>query len=520
MNFGYLLKQAGYDHIVVAGRADRPVCLEIEDERVSIRDAGSLWGMGVEETCQALWRSFGKPSGVLCIGPAGEHRVAFSMAYIDRIATMGRGGLGAVLGAKQLKAVVVRGSRGIGVSSPRRYRVLRDAFVQRIREYPYLKDWQDLGLIKSLPIVPVDTYRKIKRRRMACVSCPIGCKDVVAIADGPNAGVVAFSSSAVNLFTPMMYGFSDYRESVKLITVLDGYGLDMFEFFGILKFAETLVKQGIIPVKENVPEIRIDSLTAMEAWAGKIARREGLGDLLAGGFNHLIKTLGNDARQYAPALIKGIHPYTGPGSALPWDLFGTMELGQILEPRGPHVGSGGSPTYFAKRPLTVFPRHLERMGVPAEAFERIFSTQGHQTGLNVGALLKYSHCWFAILGSMGICARAQINRFYQAALCAELYEAVTGIETDLDCLRKRAERIWTLYRQINVKEAVHRNLDTVPGRWYQHPGFKEYVHETPLSRTDIEGMIRDYYAEWGWDPLSGRPTIEVMEKLGLSEFWS
>lgn len=213
-----------------------------------------------------------------------------------------------------------------------------------------------------------------------------------------------------------------------------------------------------------------------------------------------------------------MHPYAGPGSALPWDMFGTMELGQVLDPRGPHVGSGGSPTYFAKRPLEVFPRHLSRMGVPHDVIARILpglGSPGSEQGLRVGTLLKYSHAWFATLGSMGICARAQINRFYNASLCGELYEAVTGIPTDLAGLGKRVNRIWTLYRLANVREGMNRKDETVPEQWFQEPGFRNYVTEEPISRQEVDQMIDDYYEEWGWDKKTGIPTDKALRELGL-----
>ena len=520
VTFGYLLKNAGYDLVVIEGRADHPVFLRIIDRQIELCDAGHLWGKGVDETCKALRQDPGKPAGVLCIGQAGENQVAFSMAYVDGIATMGRGGLGAVLGAKNLKAVVVTGTRGIRVADRRRYKSLRNAFLQKIRQYPYLKESQELGLIKSLPAISVETYKKIKKRRIACVSCPIGCKDVIEIRDGEFKGLVASSSSAINLLMPTMYGMSDYRQAVKLVATLDGYGLDMFEFMGVMGFARALCDHGIIDAGDAQPAIVIDSLASMQSWAEKIALRQGLGNILAGGFSAILGHYGEAAGAYAPALVKGMHPYTGPGSALPWDLFGTMELGQILEPRGPHVGSGGSPTYFAKRPLDVFPRHLERMGVPADAIGRLLpdlNLPEEKQQLNIGALLKYSHRWFCILGSLGVCARAQINRFYNASLCAELYEAVTGIPTDLDALRLRADRVWTLYKMINVREGIGREAEAIPPRWVNGAGFKNYVTDQQLQRREIEQMAADYYEEWGWDKKTGAPTPGALRKLGLLE---
>ena len=519
VNFGCQLKNAGFDHIIIKGKATRPVFLSIADDKVEIKDAGSLWGLNMSDACEEIWNEVKPPSGIICIGQAGENQVSFSMAFIERTATLGRGGLGAVMGSKNLKAIVAKGSKGIAIGDKKRYNSIVRPFLQRIRDYPYLKEWQELGMIKSFPGITEDIYDKIKVRRKACVSCPVGCKDVIRIDDGHFKGLVSHTSSVINLFTPMFYGFKDYRDSIKLITDLDQYGMDAFEFFGLMTFAKSLSDNGVIPKDRLITDVAIDSLSSMESWAEAIALRQGLGDIFADGFQGVIDEFGESAASLAPALVKGMHPYAGPGSAISWDLFGSMELGQILDPRGPHVGSGGSPTYFAKRPMDVFPKHFKRMGIPEDAFERILTTSGisdQKPALRVGRLLKYSHSWFSTLGSLGICARAQINRFYNAQLCAELYESVTGIETSLPDLRKRVERVWTLYRLLNLREGLNRQeKETVPTRWLKDGGFKDYVSEQPLNKDQIEEMIEDYYEEWGWDRKTGQPTQEVLAKLGL-----
>ena len=520
INFGYLLKNAGYDHVVIEGRADRPVFLKIFDSEVEICDAGHLWGYGMEETCEALWEEFGRPMGVISIGQSGENLVKFSMAFIERLSTLGRGGFGAVMGSKNLKAVVVKGTQGIKVADRKRYKTLSRSILQRIRDYPLLKEIQDLGLVKSFPQLPVDVYKKVKKRRLACVSCPISDKDVVEIVDGEFKGLVRCSTSAVNLSMAMIYGFKDYRESFKCMSLLDEYGLDMFEFFGIMGFAKTLSHNEIIPKDQLETEINLGSLDSMKTWARMISFREGLGNILADGFNGIIEEFGEEAKRYAPTLVKGMHPYAGPGSAVQWDLYGTMELGQVLDPRGPHVGASGSPTYFARRPLDVFPGHLDRMGAPREAIERILpkiNNRDQEQELKVGRLLKYSHRWFTIMGSLGICARAQINRFYSASLCAELYEAVTGIKTDLDGLNQRVDRVWTLFRMANLREGLDREFETAPEQWFQKSGFKDYLTEKPLTRQESEQMIEDYYDEWGWDSKTGIPASDELERLGLTD---
>jgi aldehyde:ferredoxin oxidoreductase len=513
MMFGCLLKNAGYDHIVIRGSSSTPVYLKIVDNDIEICDASFLWGKGISGTNEQLSGRHGRPAGIISIGQAGENRVSFSMAYIDGISTLGRGGFGAVMGSKNLKAIIVKGTKGISVSHEKAYKKLSKGIEKKIREYPYLKEWQDLGLLKSLPVVPRDLYQSLKIRRIACVSCPIGDKDLLRITlTGPEEYVC--SSSAVNLFMPLVYGFKDPLEAARCIATLDDNGLDMFEFFGVMAFVRKLHEEGIIPQQENL--IDLTSLTSMKVWADMISKREGLGGILADGFRGLIKHFGNHVQKFSPYTAKDMLTYVGPRGPLPWNLFGTMELGQALDPRGPHVGASGSPTYFAKRDLGVFPQHLRRMGVPEDAFARILPGLGTDSQeLKVGRLLKYSHQWFTILGSLGICARAQVNRFYDAELCAQLYEAVTGIPTDLEALRLRADRAWTLLSMANARCGITRHDEILPEKWFEDPAFLDYVTGKPLSAEDVERMMDDYYDEQGWDIHTGIPTTERLIELGL-----
>jgi aldehyde:ferredoxin oxidoreductase len=304
---------------------------------------------------------------------------------------------------------------------------------------------------------------------------------------------------------------ADHGESIRCAAALDDYGMDFFEFFSLMVLVKDLRAAGIIPRELVDPDVDLTSRPSMESWAGKISRREGLGDVLAGGLAGALKAFGPEAAPHAPPVVKGLRPYVGPGAALAWNLMGTMELGQLLDPRGPHVGASGSPTYFAKRPLEVFPQHLARMGVPEEAVPRLLSAGR----LSVGRLLKHSHRWFTILGSVGVCARAQINRFYNAGRCLAFYRAVTGLETDMDGLRTAADRAWTLLRVINLREGLTREADSPPREWFRGAGFKDYLTDEPVTREMLDRMIDDYYDEQGWDRESGIPTRERLEELGI-----
>lgn len=517
MSFGSHLKCAGLDHVIIQGKASAPVILRVWDDGAEISDAKDLWGKGVRETCEVLWRKWGRPGGIITIGPAGENMVRFSMAYVDGFSTLGRGGFGAVMGSKNLKAIFVQGKGPVKVSNPRDYRVLTEGLLDKIKSYPYLKQWQELGLLKSIEIVAPDLYRKGKKRRIACVSCPLGDKDVIEIPEGPFTGELICSTSAVNLFTPLSLGVEDPWEACKCVSVLDDLGMDMFEFFGVLRFAKLLMDAGIIQKEPEEPAIELGSLECLSHWARRISSREGLGEILAEGVQGIVEEFGDRAKHYAPPMVKGMVPYVGPGAPLQWNLFGTMELGQLLDPRGPHVATSGSPTYFARRPLEVFPKHLKRMGIPQEAIQRIIPGLGtSKAELRVGRLLKYSHRWFTILGCLGICARAQVNRFYDAELCTKLYRAVTGIDITLEELGVAADRVWTLLRMLNARENLAKSQDLPPAAWFGPNGFKDYLSEKPLGAEEIEAMLTDYYLEQGWNPATGIPTPERLKELGLT----
>ena len=288
----------------------------------------------------------------------------------------------------------------------------------------------------------------------------------------------------------------------------------MFEFFEILRLAQTLQQNGFLTLQPGEPDIKPDDFSSLMAWAEIISRRDGTGDLMAGGFRAMEERFGKTAGNLFPALVKHMAPYAGPKAALPWDRFGTMELGQMLDPRGPHVGSGGSPTYFAIRPLDVFPKHMRRMGVPDDAIKRIVSRDREE--LNVGALLKYSHAWFTTLGSLGVCARAQVNRFYHAEFLAQAYEAATGIPTDMEKLRQRVTRVFTLYRLANLREGMEPGAEAIPKKWFGEAGFKDYLSGRPLTLADAQAMVGNYFHEWGWDPDTGIPTQDSLTDLGLT----
>lgn len=432
------------------------------------------------------------------------------MAFVDGAASLGRGGLGAVFGSKNLKAIAVRGTKGIKVADTFRFRKVCNGLYKRIKKYPLLKDWQKYGLLMSLPVIPKEDYsEKLFKARMACIGCPIGDKDCLQVKEGKFAGLTKITTSAYNISPSKLYGITDYGELLKLLDLLDGYGIDMFEFYGVINYTHSLYENGLLsefPV-DNF-DFNFDNICS---WIEKIALRQGFGDIMAEGIEGITKKIGRNAQKFAPSTNKGLLTYISPKGPLRGKYFGTMALGQILSIRGPHAAPGGSPTYSRQSTLERFPRLLNKIGVPDETIDRILTN--NMKDLNIGMLLKYAQDNFMVMAALGICARAQINRFYYADLYPELFSSATGIDITKDEILRSGERIYNLMKLLNIREGFNER-DEIPEKWLKKPLFQEYTGKGDITKSQIERFIDQYYLERGWD-AKGLPTDEKLRDLGL-----
>ncbi len=516
MNFGCMLKHAGYDHIVVQGRASQPVFLKIFDDDVEICDANDLWGTGSGETVNKLREKYGRSIGVVSTGQAGEQCVRTALTLIDKAATMGRGGLGAVFGSKNLKAIVAKGTKGITVADRKGYRSLMENLWDRMRKYPALKDVQKYGFLTFVPAIPKEEYLNMKKARLACISCPMGDKEVLEIKRGPFKGFT-MATTAVNIRQPRSYGYIDnWDECIKLTNILDEYGLDRFEAYELLRFADQLYREGMITEAElGSPGIDF-SFDSLVEWFHKIAYREGFGNTLAEGFGVMLERIGEEVEAFAPAVARGMTAYQGVTGPVFSDLFTTFEFGMAVHPRGPASAPGGSsPLYFTRgRPAEWIAGHLDRMGVPQEAIQRIFTSKDGMA-VNVGRMEKYAQQFLLACDCLGMCGRGQINRFNSAKLQAELYTAVTGLETTPESLQKSAERVFTLLKAANVREKFERNEDRFPKRWFGDKKHMDYYEKVDINESRAYGMLDDFYDERGWDIERGIPTLKKLQELEL-----
>jgi aldehyde:ferredoxin oxidoreductase len=532
MRFALNLKGSGFDHVSITGRAKKPSILVLDHGHASLISAGDLWGSDIFTATDTLKKSCGGPkSSVIAIGPSGENRVMSSLALVDKASTIGRGGLGAVMGSKNLKAIVAAGNNRPRVHDEKKLKLLLSGIRERLKRFENYPRVLELGIMenwnnyvrqlsayrnfsqvfspeKAKELYGPDVYRTFKRKRLGCPSCFTPDKDYLEVTHGPHKGFTTTSTSYLNSFL-LGHLFdlnrpSDKTAGLRLTDKMDRLGLDMFEVGGMLDFLITLSEDGMYhPAKFEFPLKR--NFETLNIWADAISSREGPADILAGGWRSLLEELGKGYEAHAP-IIKECEVIWDPRLVG----LGTMEFDQIVSLKGPRSATGGSPTYIpgqTEDSIPLFRRHLERMGADGKAIDRIMDSP---LGFNVGRMTRYSEDWYTILSSLGICNRHFVNRFYSYKLCQELFSVVTGFQVDEDHLRESARRTWDTLKRVNKKEGFGPADDQAPEIWFnqiknsegQSFGLRDYFGKTQLDRKDILELVKDYYDERGWKEVS------------------
>jgi aldehyde:ferredoxin oxidoreductase len=512
--FGPELKKAGYDGIVITGRAQSPVSLIIKDGEARLIDAADLWGKDIYETTDLLK---GKDPGIktLVIGPAGENLVRFAAIGNDKGHFVGRTGLGAVMGAKRLKAIGVRGSGKIEKADERRYLEVLKAAQIEIKESALagslhamgsdanmdigmisgdvpIKNWSigedfDLSAALSGPTLS-ETYLT---RAHACSHCPVACKRVVRVPEGPfrtEEGPGPEYETCATFGTMLMN--RDLAGVIKANELCNRLGMDTISCGATVAWAMELTGKGIL-TQEATDGIALTwgDIAAVIALLPRIALRQGFGALLAEGSLRAAQTLGAEA-EAAVVHVKGLElPMHDPRA------FHGMGLAYMMSNRGAcHLQHAVLATEqgMASWPQ-LFPMKDDYCGTTSEG----------------KAELVYNAENYGILGnSLSICH--YLTDCLKPETIRDAFNAVTGFDFAFDDLMACGARDWTLKRGINNLLGVTAKDDALPKRIM-----------TPLNEggaagsvPDIERLKREYYALRGLDDR-GFPREEKLRELGL-----
>ena len=540
-NFSYVgghfapqLKYAGFDQVIVSGKSERPVYLWLNNGKVELKDASHLWGKTTWETQDIIRQSHGDDKiRVACIGPAGENLVRFSAIIVDRTRAAGGGGIGAVMGSKNLKAIAARGSSQVRIACPEEFhKAVRDS-LSKIVASGLPKLFGEKGthgvvtpLMNRLCLMPVRNVQdahwdedKLKRitspalekfrskgKIAACFNCPIGCGNIVyEVSNGPYAGVKvpAFESNTGYSFGSRLD--IDYIPAIlKAFEGISQLGLDNDNTAGVISWAFDCYERGIL-TKEDTGGCELkwgDYATVIEL-VRKIAYREGFGALLADGVKIASDKIGRGSQYYA-VHVKGQSQIDGMRAAKGW------ALGIVTATRGGRHLNGAPTTEF--------------MRLPAELGERIYgvSTAGDpQAYEGKAGLVVWYEQFKALVDMLGMCYYTSMwsrPDLLAPEDYARLLSAATGIEFSAKALMSIGRRVHNIEKAINTLHAGFTRQDDLPPRiLMEEPVKTGNLRGELLNREKWEQMLDEYYDLQGWDRETGWQTKETLEELGLDE---
>jgi aldehyde:ferredoxin oxidoreductase len=528
--WGPELKFAGFDAVIITGKAENPSYLWINDGRVEIRSAEKIWGLETGPAQEKIREEVReKRARIALIGPAGENLVRYACVVNELKHVNGRTGMGAVMGSKNLKAVAVRGTKKVEIHDPEKLRELSKNLVELIAEHGPNRVLHKLGtsnivtVINNLGILPTHNFRtgffeeaeKISGERMAetilkrgegCYACAVRCKRRVVVPAGPYE-------------TSGSYGGPEYETLASLGSLLcidnleaiskghelcNRYTLDTISVGVAIGFAMECYEKGLLTkVDTEGVEFTFGNSEAMLKGIEWIAfRRPGLGNLLADGVKAAAEKIGRGSERFA-LHIKG------------------QEL-PMHDPRG-KTGQGLS---FAVSPTgadhvraphdTPFQAPGPNMGriAPLGLLEPI---EAREMGARKARNFTYLHFIWSLYESLGVC------NFVAGPVWAltlnklvEVVQAITGWETSLWELMKVGERTVTMARVFNLREGFGRVDDTLPDRLFE-PLEGGALQGIGIDRRGFEDLLTLYYEAMGWDPGEGVPTRGKLAELNL--YW-
>jgi len=510
-HFALAGKRAGADALVIVGACAAPSTLVIDDDRVYVQPITDLWGMTAQEANERLTEQLGPSFHSAIIGPAGERLVRYAtISHENRHA--GRGGLGAVMGAKKLKAVAVAGSQRVEVADPAAVvaaarDLSRRSFGPATAKYRELGTVANLLTFNRLAALPTRNFREAtfegaaalsgeqlnaSRRvaRESCAACTIGCEHIYAVPlplapQGRGAG----SEGSVRLEYETLFalgplcGVADADAVLRAARLCDRLGLDTISAGASVAFAMECAERGLL--RED--GLRFGNAAMLLSLLEKIARREGLGALLAEGTRRAAAALGGDAPDFAPH-VKGLEIPGYEPRALQ-----AMALGFAVGSRGAdHNRSGAYEVDFSARG--------DRLRGSPEAARLAVETEDRAALMDSLILCKFLRGVFADLFDEG----------------AALLRHVTGWDVTAGELRAAARRIVTAKKLFNVREGWTPAEDTLPTRFLSEGLPAGASARAALPRERLRAMIRAYYAARGWDD-EGRVPAGLLAELGLED---
>jgi len=514
-HLGSEIKFAGYDAVIVRGKSERPVYLWMNSEEVEICDAKHLWGLDTFQTEEEIRKERKDQTiRVACIGPAGEHMVKFALVNTERYRQAGRGGVGAVMGSKNLKALAVKGSGQIRIHDLEMFTQIAKEAREAVLENKTIRARRRWGTTRSVlyssdqDLFPTRNFseatfeevenlsaevfeRRFWVKHKACYGCPVNCGKLGVVRSGGYAGtVVEGPEYETATLLGANCGIGNHKAVVYANMLCDKLGLDTISTGNVIAFAMECYEKGILTQKETDGlQLNFGNEQALTKVIQKIATRKGIGNLLANGVKQLSERLGEKTHEFAMH-VKGLElPGWGiraaPGMGLAYataDRGGCHMRAWTIGYEVSGIAPDGSP--------------IERYSIEKRA-----------------EIVKSQQDYYAACDCLVAC------QFVKDAVGKERYvrmlNAATGTKMTVDEFVRVGERIWNLVRMFNIREGFTRKDDTLPKRILTEPLPSGIANGQRLTQAQLDKMLDEYYQLRGWDIQTGTPSKEKLKELEL-----
>jgi aldehyde:ferredoxin oxidoreductase len=527
------LRWAGFDHLVITGKAEKPAYIWMNNDKIEIRDASHLWGMSTYDAQDLLREELNDDeTQIMCTGPAGENLIRFANVRSGRKNAGGRTGMGAVMGSKNLKAIAVRGTGGIKIAHPQEALDYNKEIVDHLVNTKFgriMQRWGTMfiyGVTNSTGLIRVRNFRdnqfpdsegleceNIEEASIGtsgCFGCQLHCRHRYIIREGPYKG--AFSEgpeyTSQGAFGAEV-GCKNFNTVLAGNHLCNYYGLDTLETGSMIAWAMELFEEGIISDKDTEGlRLEFGNDASVLEIIDQIAHRKGFGDVLADGPLRAAKRIGKEAEKYL-VQVKGMSNLHSDERMTP-----SLALGIATASRGSD--------HLRSRPA------IDLYRLPEPVLRDIFANPTPYEGpLNSDyksyegkpRMVQWQEMLYEAVDCVGIC------KFHSVFLSPNMlsFEHIskllyynTGMEKSPLDIWKIADRAYTLERLFNIREGLKREHDWLVDRYFDEktPSGLDVVRGVSLDREKFKAMIDEYYELHGWDK-NGVPTKKTLEKLGL-----
>jgi aldehyde:ferredoxin oxidoreductase len=516
---GAEIKYAGFDQIIIKGKAKHPVYLWIDDGDVEVRDARHIWGETTTETEKTIWQELGdREVQAAFIGPAGENLVKIAGVLANAYRAAARTGIGAVMGSKNLKALAVRGGKDVEVANPQAFEKAVIEAKNKIREdalygtygavgTPALIDWLNaqgglstkyyvFGTFDEADKINADAFfSKHKNISIACFGCPIHCTHYFMEEYGQGklefAHLFSLGSNCLN---------SNLSSILENISLASDLGLDIISLGSTIAFAMECYEKKLITKKDlGGIELTWGNHEAVNELMKLIAYRKGFGDVLAEGVRKAAQKIGKEAEKFSQH-TKGLEscdqnlPKKGWALAYATATRGSDHLRGMENLEGADYRRG---------------KAIELFGDNADAVLDLLSTEAKPL------LIKWHQDLLAVVDSLETC---KFNCDVLYALgpeeLANLFSTATGWKIEGKELLKIGERIYNIERMFNVREGISRKDDVPPSRMFSRLTSGRYKG-SQITPTEFNKMLDEYYELRGWNK-NGIPTKRKLMELDIT----